>query len=123
MGFELSAAAPHVRTARPASRLARVGLSVLAAALLILVAIPVTPVAASGYDQLQYGYDGMSTVALAESIAHAGMGTPAASASSGTSGHDYDSSGYQDATNTAGGLSQKLCKWCGLDSSMPVVSG
>ncbi len=28
------------------------------------------------------------------------------------------------ATNTAGeGLSQKLCKWCGLDSSMPVVSG
>jgi hypothetical protein len=100
MGFEFSASAPLVRTARRGFRLAKVGLSVLAAAPLILIAVPVTPVAAAGYDQQPYVYDGSTTIASPYSIAHAGVETPAASALPGTSGFIYDPSAYLVATNT-----------------------
>lgn len=55
----------------------------------------------AAYDQQPDGYDGMPTVASTQSIAHADLGTPAASASPGTSGFVYESSGYLVATNTA----------------------
>lgn len=56
----------------------------------------------AAYDQQPDGYDGMPTVASTQSIAHADLGTPAASASPGTSGFVYESSGYLVATNTTG---------------------
>jgi hypothetical protein len=53
----------------------------------------------------------MSIVASAESIAHAGLGTPAASASPGTSGFVYGSLGWSVATNGTAGVGTSIVKY------------